>query len=279
MPNIYGRVSHLKADLAGMSGVTTLDDTYVRLLERVSRAIDEYTGQQQYTTIGTRYWPDVALRQRSTTILLAPKDYLISLSSLTVDDDNGQVWDTTLVDGTDYWLEPYTGPPYKAITLIANSVQLGTWPTWPRAVKLTGTWGSSNTTEAIALTGTLTDASDTSLTTNSAADSLIDIGETIVMASEQLYVSAVSGTTVTVTRAQNGTTATAHTAVAISRRRYPAVIEAVCIQEAVRLRWEAQGGFAGIGAAAEDAAPRARGNALSYDARRALDPYHLPGVA
>jgi len=72
-------------------------------------------------------------------------------------------------------------------------------------------------------TGTLADASDTSMVTDSDASGTLNIGEVVLIESEHVRISAISGTTVTVSRGHNGTTAAAHTAAAIKRLLVPLV--------------------------------------------------------
>lgn len=245
MPNNYCRLSHVKSDQAGTTGTTALDDTYVRQVDQVSREFErECGGRKFYSYTGTRYFAGGTRTGRK---LWLPDD-LLSVSALVVDDNADDVYELTLAANTDYWLSPadasQRGEPYMALELNPNGTQLYRWPTAPRAVKVTGVWGYSAETEDTGLTGTLSDATDTSLTASATAANLIYPGDTLVIESEQVYVTAVVTTTITVTRGVNGTTAAAHTTKALLVRRYPRDIEMVVAERVVGLRWDAQGGYA-----------------------------------
>ena len=136
MPNLYASLGMLKSAL---NKTTTTDDTeLLRELDRVSREIDNFTGRQFYAETATRYFGGrgrVSLRV----------DDLISVSSLTVDDNGDDTYEITLAVTTDYFLEPdnpIQNTPYSHIRLNPNSSLLGAWPRGPRAVKVTGVFVS-----------------------------------------------------------------------------------------------------------------------------------------
>ena len=178
---------------------------------------------------------------------------LVSVTSLKVDDDGDAVFELTLVHDTDYWLRPanptVTLQPARGLEIVAGrtsvSQQVNAWPNKRRCIELVGKWGHSERTEDTGLTGTLADASDTSITSIEGGDTetLVYPGDTLLIESEQVYVTAVSTTTVTVQRGVNGTTAAAHTAQAILLRRYPEDIERAVSGEAARWMWHAAGGY------------------------------------
>lgn len=250
--NGYARVSHLKADIAGLtSGDTSKDETLARAVAEVSREFDQEAGRHFYSYTGVRYY---AGHRRSPAVLRLPHD-LVSVTSLLVDDDTNGTYEMTLVADTDYWLSPQAaaqlGEPYWNLELNPNGTQLYRWPTSPRAIKLTGIFGYSNEVESTGLTvlddGGSISISETGITLSSSASvGVIDIGDTIVIESEQLDVTAVSMSTITATRAVNGTTAATHAdGVTVYRRRYPRDIEEAVKERVVGLRWDAQGGYAG----------------------------------
>ena len=56
---------------------------------------------------------------------------------------------------------------------------------------------------------------------------------TLLIESEQMYVSAVATGTATVVRGVNGTTAATHSAAAVSVAKYPACVERACVTLAI----------------------------------------------
>ncbi len=243
--NIYCRLSHLRDDVAGVSGTSSLDLTFLRLAEEVSREFDSSAGRHFYSYTGTRYFRG---NPRSPMVLRLPHD-LISVSSLTVDDDDNGSYEITLAADTDYWLAPYEaaqrGEPYWHIELNPNGTQLYRWPTHPRAIKVTGIWGYSNET---ASAGTIAAAiSSTTATSVTMTDGhTAEAGDTLIVDSEQMYCSAAAGNTLTVQRGVNGTTAATHLILAaVTVRRYPRDIEEAVKERVVGLRWDTQSGYAG----------------------------------
>ena len=161
---------------------------------------------------------------------------LLSISALTVDTGGDGTYEVTMVADDDYHLWP-DSPPYRRIDLNLNGQLIG-WPQIRRGVKVVGTWGYSAETEATGLTGTLDSTTDTTLTASADATLLIEAGDTLITESEQLYVSQVADTVVTVQRAINGTTAAAHAATALYVRRYPRDIEKAVKLRVLMSRWD-----------------------------------------
>lgn len=246
--NAYATVAMVKDAMRRTAATDTGDDVEIaRINERVARGLDRQIGRHFYTYTGSRYY------QGTTGKRLWLADDVLSISALLVDDDGDNVPETAYTENTDFILWPYNAAaknePYRALELLPDAT--GAWPVMSRGVKVTGVFGFSDDTELVGLTGTLSDASDTSLTTSASAASLVGVGDTLVIENEQLEVTAVVTTTVTVVRGINGTTAVGHTAAAISRRRYPADIEEIAVLDAVRLLREGQTGAGGYAGAAE----------------------------
>jgi len=273
------RLGNVKADQAGVSGTITLDDVLVRAIEQVSREFEAECDRQFFCRTETRTFAAYGGK-----ILLLDCD-LISITSITVDWDGDGTFETTLVVDDDYWLYPYnpgTYRPYRGVELNQFSNRLVNWPERAHSVRIAGTWGYSNETEDTGLTGTLSDTSDTTITASADAASLIYPGDTVVIESEQVYVSAVSGTTVTVTRAVNGTTAASHAAKSLLVRRYPRDVEMAVAERVVGLRWDSQGGYSGMASLAGDMSSGGSNATIraSYARwRRAVERYSLPVVA
>ena len=273
------RLGNVKADQAGVSGTITLDDVLVRAIEQVSREFEAECDRQFFCRTETRTFAAYGGK-----ILLLDCD-LISITSITVDWDGDGTFETTLVVDDDYWLYPYnpgTYRPYRGVELNQFSNRLVNWPERAHSVRIAGTWGYSNETEDTGLTGTLSDTSDTTITASADAASLIYPGDAVVIESEQVYVSAVSGTTVTVTRAVNGTTAASHAAKSLLVRRYPRDVEMAVAERVVGLRWDSQGGYSGMASLAGDMSSGGSNATIraSYARwRRAVERYSLPVVA
>jgi len=234
--NNYCRLSDLKADVAGVSG-TTYDATYLRAMEVASREIDRYCNRRFYAEVGTVYLDGNGKAE----LPLAPvpgECDLLSVSSLTVDDDDDGAYETTLVEGTDFRLWPVNVSPAWRLDMLTRGSQLSRWPRGQATVKVVGTWGYSEDLDATGLTGTVADATTTTITASASAASLVYPGDTIKIGSEQLYVTAVVTTSLTVTRGVNGTTAAAHSGEAISVRRYPPEIEEAVRVRVVSARWD-----------------------------------------
>lgn len=241
--NGYARLSHVKSDVAGLSaGVLGMDATLLRLIDEVSREFDRETGRHFYANVATKYFDGV----NGTTLWL--DDDLLSITSLKVDANQDQTYSTTYASATDYWLWPDNATPYRRVDI--NSQQItanaAVWPVGRRRVQIAGTWGYSNETEDTGIT--VVDAAgmtavQTTIVVANAIDA-IDPGETIIIGTEQMYVSSLTATQLTVQRGINGTTAAVHAlGAAISRRRYPRDVENAIKERVVGLRWDTQSGY------------------------------------
>lgn len=235
--NIYPRLSQMRRTvgdrLKDVSGSGD-DSRLLDIMEQASREFDRASNNPLYARVATIYpnsWNGCEL-------WLPP---FVSISSVLVDEDGDDTFELTLVADTDYRLWPEgaaPNTPYWRLDINRNSTTIYGWPAYARRVKVTGIFGYSYETAAtgqVVAAGGIT-SSTTSLTL--ATGHGIDMGETLVIDSEQLYVSAVPDRlTVTVTRGVNGTTAAAHSAaVVIYRRKYPADVVNGCIERA-RYLW------------------------------------------
>ncbi|MBM3940439.1 MAG: phage gp6-like head-tail connector protein [SAR202 cluster bacterium] len=225
--NLYASLLTLKRQL--IVDDTVDDQRLLDYLEVASRALDRVTGRRFYSQVATRVFDGPG----GTRLWLPSWDGdLISVTSLAVDEGDDGIYELALTT-SDYRLWPYNadGEPYRRIDIRGNSVLISAWPSGPAAVQVVGRFGWSEVFDALttangsAITGTVADASTPTITTSADATTRITAGETIKIESEHLYVSAVSSTALTVTRGVNGTTAAAHSAKAISRRRYPVEVE------------------------------------------------------
>ena len=119
---------------------------------------------------------------------------LLSVTTLTKDGDTA-----TAIASTDYFLEPRnSGPPYSRIEIdLDSSAFFSTAGTHQRAVRVTGIWGACQDTVAAGATAENMDGSETDLDVTDS--SLIGIGDTLLIGSEQMFVTAKALLTTTTT--------------------------------------------------------------------------------
>lgn len=225
-----------------------------RLIESASRQVDRLCRRVFYPRVATRYfdWPDYGYPGGASWRVWLDEHELISVTSLA----NGG---NTLVEGTDFYLEPVNdGPPYRSIEIIRSSSAAFTWASGgseQRAIAVTGVWGVLEDTEQVStVSGTLSASHATFtispeqvgvgdtlkiddeyvlLTDVSLADTAQDlqanlsastgdvsvsvedgtgfaVDEVIAIGSESMRVTAISGNTLTVKRAHQGSVLAAH---------------------------------------------------------------------
>lgn len=242
---VYGRLSDLKARAMGTS-TTAIDSVLLGYLEDASRRIDDVTQRHFYSLAAqTRYYAG-----DGGGALWLSHD-LLTITTLKVDGDGDGTFETTLTADTDYWLWPYNrlaDEPARRIDLNPNSATLTAWPRANRAVQVVGKFGYSDETAAVRtdtgvpvlLSGALSDSATVAVVDDG---SRVDMGETLVLDSEQVYVAAVNANTLTVERGVNGTTAAAHDDdTPVLRRVYPNRVSEVCIELALQAQWGSQRG-------------------------------------
>lgn len=221
------------------------------ILESVSRRIDSVCHRSQYGSgfgprIGTNYYDGQAVNA------LLLNDDLQSTTAFTVAQQTGGTTVSPVLN-TDYFLsnvQGYTGPPWRQILLTGTGTPLsfaGTWPsmysglTAYRTITITGTWGYSNVT--IPSTTTMASgqsASTTATTFTTSATPTLSPGHTILVGTEMEYVYALSGTTATVVRGANGSTAAVHVDTsALAVYQYDSRVHDVCLRLFMR-RWKAR---------------------------------------
>jgi len=177
----------------------TDSDAHVdRHIDAASRHIDRILGLREGVFIPktqTRNfnWPqdgDVDDRHRNGYTLYLD-EHLLSISGVTRDGDTA-----TAVPTADIFLEPANeGPPYTRLELDRSSTDAdATFATTisttnQRAVRVAGSWGYGNATEAAGTvaSGLASDAAATSFVCSNSA--LIDVGDTLLIESEQVFVS------------------------------------------------------------------------------------------
>lgn len=137
---------------------------------------------------------------------------LLSVTALEADEDGDGDWEEAW-DEDEYRLEPHQGFPKGRIRRMPWSAH--SWPGGHGALRITGVWGYGNGASASPwklLGGVVLEAvndSSTAITVDSGAD-LVEIGMTLQVEDEQIFVEAKDDDALTVIRGVNGTTAAAH---------------------------------------------------------------------
>ena len=238
--NLYATYAAIKRDLHNVATTVTDYDTVLGdLSNAVSRAIDHYTHTQFWVEKATRYYPEYDLHDSCREMLLPA--HLISVTSSRADTDDDGTYDYTLVEGTDYRIAPYNrSEGRRRLELMRRGTQINYWPKWRHTLEVVGVWGwALDLTTLTAATAEAVDTTETVIDVTSPALTEIEVGQTIRLTPtgtyEDVYVTAVTDAatdTITVVRAQNGTTAATHvTSSVIDVYRYPRpVTEAVILQ-------------------------------------------------
>ena len=251
MTNAYVSLDTLKS--AGVLNITgTGDDSRLRsLAESVSRMIDRYCNRHFFVLNASKKFDgDGSIR------LLVPDLISVDGSGLKTDDNKDRTFETTWA-ATDYLLLPSNADPAtsgnpqsRPYTMVEVDVDAGTKGAFlvgRETVQIAGQWGwwrhlrrASETANAIA------DATTTSVVVSSRAD--VEAGHTLLIDSEQIYVKSYSGSTLTVERGVNGTTAASHSGgAAIDIYEYPGPIVEAAIVQTSRLWKRKDSSFASVG--------------------------------
>ena len=235
--SLYGDLAKLKDDslLKDPASGTGDDDELFQLLLSVSEWIDHYCNRHFYPRTDTLLFDGRGAAQ-----LLVPD--LVSVTSLK-EDDNGDLSFNQTWSSTDYWLQPYNagptqhwGSPYTALRARAEGDKAAGFALGEQNFQLVGVWGYSQFSE---YGGTdLDDASMTTTKTTVAVDdgTQFEIGQTVLIGSEQMLITAISSNNLTVTRGLNGTTAVAHADnTTMDILRWPASVERAALIQTARI--------------------------------------------
>lgn len=278
MTNAYADLTTLKS--AGVLNITgtTYDTRLLDLLEAASRLIDRYCNRHFYVLVTTRKFDGDGATE------LVVQD-LVSVTSLKTDDNKDRTFETTWA-ATDYLLYPSNaeptkpwGRPYTRVLVDTEAGNEDVFTAGMQTVEINGKWGYQEVTEdsgADINEGAQYSATDTTLTVTDG--SKFAVGQTILIESEQLYVTAISTNDLTVVRGVNGTTAAAHAdSTDISLFVYPGPVSEACLMQVSRLWKRKDSGFASAAGLPQTGTVRVfRG--LDPDVRQLLSPYRKPQV-
>jgi hypothetical protein len=239
--NTYANLKDFKHALVANVTITTHDSRLLEILESNSRVVDQYMGRHIYSYTDTRYFSGNGGNR-----MIMPWD-LISITTLKEDTTADATYDNTWAT-TDYILAPYdavpTGRAYLQNTRPYWEIEVDQRTTGSesafgigqRRFELVGKFGySESTVDSGATVNETYTSTDTTLTVSDGT--AFAIGETILIESEQLYITAISSADLTVQRGINGTTAASHASTTvISIIEYPNPIrEAVLLESGLSL--------------------------------------------
>lgn len=227
--NCYADLVQIKDDL-GITG--TDDDTrLLAILNASSRVIDRFCDRTFYAETATKYFDgQVPLFM----------DDLLSVTTLKTDEDGDATFENTLAT-TDYHLYPLNEFPKTIIKLSIDS-DYGSFGILKKGCEIEGLWGYGDGISATPYSSsgdtTGDNLSDTATSCDVTDADNFSPGQTILLSSEQCYISAydTSADTITLVRGINGTTAAGHNAgTGIYIYDYPADIEQACLSLAEKL--------------------------------------------
>jgi hypothetical protein len=246
----YASSDDLRDYLAGTSfssGWTSDAGSIRRILEASSRRIDLYCEGGTFGPLTeTRFYdigsgslvqsPQYAVLAGTdaiaTTVSLAnviPLDgWLVSTTTVTAYDDTDRGSSTVLTEGynADFWLMPYNVSPKTIFKL--NEDTSNTLDAGQQTLSILGSWGYTADTLSVTTADAIGSTTATSVSVTSAAD--LGPAQTVLVDSEQLYITAISGNTLTVQRGVNGTTAATHSGGAgLTRYDYPELVVQACL--------------------------------------------------
>lgn len=168
-------------------------------IAQASRMIEQHTDRRFIPLTATKEFDYQGAKQ----LLLG--DDLLAVTTLSAE--------TTVISASDYFLYPLNAlnneKPYLWIELLFTDETFAFADTKQSAITILGKWGYSELTrDTGATTSASLNASATSIAVSNWA--LVEVGQTWLLGTEQCFVRDVSGNTVTITRAMNGTTAASH---------------------------------------------------------------------
>jgi hypothetical protein len=154
--------------------------------------------------------------------------WLVSTTTVTAYDDTDRGASTVLTEGyaNDFFLMPYNVSPKTIFKL--NEDTSNTLDAGQQTLSILGSWGYTADTVSVTTSDAISSTTATSISVTSATD--LGPAQTVLIDSEQLYITAISGNTLTVQRGVNGTTAATHSGGAgLTRFDYPELVVQACL--------------------------------------------------
>ena len=187
MPNWYATRESVKR--AVRSNGSENDEAIDRLIEAASRDVDNMTHRWFIPRTQTRLFRWPGIYGLGDTLWLDAD--LISVTALKT---KAQDSSPTTISSSDYFLEPEnSAPPYTRIEIdISSSASFESGDTSQRSISVEGSWGFSSDTVAVGTVASGLSSGTTATTmvaSNGSLTSGINVGDTILVESEQLFVS------------------------------------------------------------------------------------------
>jgi hypothetical protein len=186
MPNWYATRESVKRAIR-LNGNEN-DEAVDRLIEAASRDVDNLTHRWFYAKTQTRVYRWPGIYGNGNTLWLDAD--LISVSALKT---KAQDSSPTTVSSSDYFLEPVNfAPPYSRIEIdISSTAAFESGDTSQRSISVAGSWGFAADTVSVGTvaSGLASDATETEFVcSNGSISSGINVGDTLLIESEQLFI-------------------------------------------------------------------------------------------
>lgn len=243
MSHVYASVPEFGEYIRDGGGTVTYTANRVTrmlsVLDSASRTVDWYTDRSAF---GSGFGPRLGTNRydgNGSNCVDLDDDLLTVTSISLLDAPAGNSLGTPVAD-TDYYLRDrfghYDTPPYRELLfhMYGSITYTGVGA---RVSTVLGKWGYQDVQTSVGTIGTATSSATSIALSGGAAYA----GQTLLVDSEQIYVTAsTGGTALTVTRGANGTTAAVHAAsAAASVYVYPSEVTDATLQIALR-RWKAR---------------------------------------
>ena len=184
MANLYCTREAVKR--AGNIHGANYDAQIDRLIEDASRSLDLLTRRRFIPETATKLyrWPQ---RNGGSYVLWLSHDLL----SLTTLQSKAQDATPTTIAAADYFLEPQEyGPPYNRIEIdLSSTAAFEPGDTPQRSISVLGSWGYTNATKTAGTVSSGLASSASAVTFVCSNGALIGVGDTLLIESEQLFVS------------------------------------------------------------------------------------------
>ena len=233
VPHWYASLAKVKRQLRISD--TTDDDVLKATISNVSRQIDQFCERHFFPIVAVKYFETDEYNE-----LCIPGEDLLAVTTLEVDHNDDGTYEESWASNT-YYLEPrnaaseYPPRPYWEIEVpTRNSNYFPVAGDYP--IKITGLWGYYNQLTAATTVHTAMNSSATSIALHN-ANTLLEVGQMLLIDSEQMFITDISGINVTVIRACNGTTGASHAVDAnVYTYTYPVIGEAATHQAVLAYR-------------------------------------------